>query len=207
MADGAPDCPNHKVTGVHVEPVECKSDEGGKGWGQPGTGEVPEHHLCQVLTQCMVLGVPRGRIMRLSGKRTAEYLIDVDAHPDLVAEIVSKGRAFWASLESGVAPDLDESDATARTLVDLYPSYTEGTEEVISDELARAYRDAKQAVKDAKALEAYASNRIREALGRADAQYAVTADGRRVAARSHYKRRAFEVGPAEIDQLRMADVR
>ena len=194
---------DERPSGVRVEPVECKSDEGGKGWGEPGTDQVPRHHLCQVLTQCIVLGVPRGRVMRLSGKRTAEYIVHVDSHPDLVADIVTKGRAFWAALESGVTPDIDESEATARTLVDLYPAYIEGTSEFIPDELAKAYQDAKAAVKDAKALEAYAANRIRDILGRADAQYAVTEDGRRIAARSHYKRRGYTVPPAEIDQLRV----
>lgn len=194
--DGAP------ITGVRVEPVECKSDEGGPGWGEPGTAEVPAHHLAQVVTQCIVLGVPRGRIMRLQGKRVTEYVIDVREHDGLVADIVTKGRAFHASLATGVAPDIDESEATARTLVELYPAFMAGTSEIISDDLARDYREAKAAVKAAKALESFATNRIREALGRADAQYAVTADGKRVAARSHYKRRGYVVAPAEIDQLK-----
>lgn len=197
-------CRERKPTGVRVEPVECKSDEGGKGWGKPGTGEIPEHHLYQVLTQCIVLGVQRGHVMRLQGKRVTEYAVDVQLYDTQIAEIIREGRAFHTSLTTGMAPDIDEHNATETTLMQLYPAYVDGTYEVISDELAREWHDAKQAVRDAKALESFAGNRIREALGRAQAQDAVTADGTRHATRSHYKRRGYEVGPAEVDQLREA---
>lgn len=192
------------VNGVRVEPVECKSDEGGKGWGEPGTDAVPTHHRIQVLTQCIVLGVPRGRIMRLSGKRTAEYVIDVHKHPDTVADIITRGRSFWTSLTTGMAPDIDEHDATARTLTELYPAFDEGVHVEITPELAKQYHDAKQAVRDAKTLESFATNRIREILGRERGQYAVTPDGTYVARRSHFKRRGYAVPPQEIDMIKEA---
>lgn len=191
-----------KITGVYVEPVECKSDEGGDGWGKAGTDEVPEHHLVQVIVQCLVLGVPRGRIMRLSGKRTTEYVIAVADHDDLVARIITEGRTFHTTLETGVAPDIDAHEATARTLSDLYPEADPEVEVEISETLHKELRDAKQAVKDAKALETFAVNRLRDLLGRDKAKYA-TVDGRRVAVRSIYKRQGYVVKPGMVDQVRM----
>jgi predicted phage-related endonuclease len=187
---------------VHVEPVECKSDEGGPGWGKQGTDEVPEHHLVQVLVQCLVLGVPRGRLFRLYGKRTAEYSIVVDNHPDLVARIVREGKAFHASLTTGVAPDIDGHAETAHMLADIYTDVEDGAVATIPETLAKEFREAKQAVADAKALEAFATNRIRDLMGRAKAQYAVTPDGTRVAKRIIYKRQGYTVGPCTVDQIR-----
>lgn len=200
---GFPDRP----TGVRIEPVECKSDEGGDEWGRAGTDEVPFHHLCQVITQCMVLGADRGRIIRLASKRVTEYVVDIDQHTQLVGDILTAGQAFVTSLEAGLPPDIDGHPATTDALSALYSDVDKGTEEVIPDELAAVYAEA-QATHDAwNARLNDAKNRIRERLGRTRAQYAVKSDGTRVASRSVFTRQAHQVAESKVDMIRVAKPR
>ena len=191
--------------GVYIEPVECKSDEGGEGWGRAWTDEVPFHHKCQVLTQALVLGTTHGRLIRLSGKRVTEYRVGVDENRQLADDIVHSGQAFVASLESGITPDIDGHASTEEALKTLYSSVDKGVEESIPDELADVFEEAYGQVKAWEARLADARNRIRERMGRSNAQYGVRAsDGTRVVTRSHYKRNGYTVGPCEVDQIRKA---
>lgn len=187
--------------GVHVEPVEAKSDEGGAGWGKPGTGEVPAHHRVQVLVQCAVFGAPRGHLVRLAGKRFARYVVAFDdsARADL-AEWIKAGRAFVADLAAGVSPDIDAHDATEATLQRLHPAIDEDTTEMLPVDLAEAYERRHAALDVAKAAVAEVNNRVRARMGRA--QYAVGPDGRRIAQRLVYPRRGYEVAPTTVDSLR-----
>lgn len=200
-------CQAGTFTGVRIEPVECKSDEGGDEWGRAGTDEIPFHHLCQLVTQCMVLGADRGRLIRLASKRVTEYVVDLDQHIQLVGDILTAGQAFVTSLESGLPPDIDGHPATTDALSALYSDVDKGTEEVIPDELAAVYAEA-QATHDAwKARLNDAKNRIRERLGRTRAQYAVKSDGTRVASRSVFTRQAHQVAESKVDMIRVAKPR
>lgn len=189
-------------TGVRIEPVECKSDEGGDGWGRAGTDEIPHHHLCQLLVQCMVLGADRGRLVRLASKRVTEYVVDIDDHTQLVGEILSSGAPFVASLTAGVPPEVDGHEATTATLSALHPHIDKGAEAAVPDDLADVYAEACGNVAAWKARLDEAKNRIREHMGSQRAQYAVKSDGTRVASRSVYTRQAHQVKESTVDQIR-----
>ncbi len=208
QCNAAPDnpelCPLHTPSGVRIEPVECKSDEGGDGWGRAGTAEVPFPYLCQVIVQCMVLGADRGRIVRLASKRVTEYVIDLDQHTALVGDILTAGEAFITSLQAGIPPEVDGHEATAEVLSALYPEVVKGTEEAIPDELADAYVEAQGQYAAWKARLDDTKNRIRERLGRAHAQYGTRSDGTRVALRSVFTKQAHMVSESKVDSIRMA---
>ena len=180
-----------------IEPVECKSDKGGRGWGKPGTDQVPAHHRVQLLVQCEILGAPRGWLVREEHAYRVEY---DDAARAEMAEWLAEGRAFVAGLEAGVPPDIDGHEATSATLTQLHPAVDEDTEEFLPAALAAEFEDALDALAAAEARAAEVKNRVRDRMGRA--QYAVDPDGRRVAHRVVYKRRAYEVPAGIVDQLR-----
>lgn len=203
MARGEADCPNHSTSPplVAIEPVECKSDEGGQGWGAPGTDQVPAHHRVQVYAQSEILGAPRGHLMRLAGKRASAYVLPYDdAARAEMARWLEAGRRFVVELETGLAPDPDGHDATTATLLELAPSYVEGTDALLPAELAEAYRRLHTQLADVKTAFAAAQNQVRQRLG--DAQLGVDADGTQVVKRLVYKRRAYEVPATVVDQLR-----
>jgi len=183
--------------GVHIEPVECKSDKGGRGWGKPGTDQVPAHHRVQLLVQCEILGAPRGWLVREEHAYRVDY---DDAARAEMAGWLAEGRAFVAGLEAGAPPDIDGHEATAATLSQLHPAVDEDTEEFLPAALAAEFVEALDALDAAKARAEEAKNRVRDRMGRA--QYAVDPDGRRVAHRVVYKRRSYEVAAGMVDQLR-----
>jgi len=190
--------------GVTFEPVECKSDEGGDGWGRALTAEIPFHHLCQVVTQALVLGVTRARVIRLASKRVTEYVVDLQEHTQLVDDIIHIGGSFVASLEAGITPEIDGHQATGKALETLHPNVIKGTEATIPDALADVYEEALGNVDAWKARLQDAKNRLLQHIGGASAQYGVRPDGRRVASRVTYKRNGYTVPPTEIDMIRKA---
>lgn len=185
---------------MHVEPVECKSDEGGKGWGAPGTDEVPEHHRIQVYVQCEILGAPRGHLMRLAGKRATSYVLPYgDQQRYDLDQWLAEGEDFIASLANGDPPDVDGHKATTETLQALH-TYVDGKTVALPDPLIVEYQELHDLVDRAKAAFEEARNRVRSALG--DAQYGTDEQGRRLVKRNVYKRRGYEVGPSMVDELR-----
>lgn len=190
-----------------VEPVECKSDEGGYGWGPPGTDQVPAHHAVQLLQQCYVLGAPRGHLVRLAGKRLSLYTVECPEVwvPD---DWVSAAESFITSLELGTPPDPDGSESTGAALARLFPAIDDPDEEgnepvaymddALLDELAAA-KVAKDAADDRLKT---AEHRVRERMGRA--KYAArNSTATVVATRVLYKRSGYEVAPGMVDQLRV----
>jgi predicted phage-related endonuclease len=198
-ADDTVEVKARRVVGVKAEPLECKSDEGGA-WGKPGTDEVPVHHLVQCLQQMAVLGADRGHLMRLAGKRPTAYLVTwTPENLALFGRMVAEGQAFMATVEAGIAPDLDDHKATTDTLARINPAVDKDAEQVLPDALVAEWLDVTAALNEAKAARRRAENLIRHALGRAE--YAVDAGGRRLVQRRHYKRRGYEVAPAIIDSI------
>lgn len=187
--------------GVHVEPVECKSDEGGKGWGKPGTDDVPDHHRVQVYVQCEILGAPRGHLMRLAGKRPAAYVLPYDdAARTLMAGWLGQGAEFIQSLVVDDPPEPDGHKATTETLQQLHAAYVDGKTIALPAALIAEFCLAHEQADAAKAELEESKNRIRAAL--ADAQFGTDTGGNKVVKRNIYKRRGYEVGPAMVDELR-----
>lgn len=186
---------------VRVEPVECKSDDGGKGWGKPGTDEVPEHHRVQVYVQCEILGAPRGHLMRLAGKRPAAYVLPYDDKARAtMARWLKAGRAFIRSLELDDPPDVDGHGATTEALQQLHSTYVEGKKAELPAELIREFKGIDELFNTVKTTREEIRNRVRKQLR--DAQFGTDAAGKNVVKRNIYKRRGYEVGAAMVDELR-----
>lgn len=181
---------------VRVEPVECKSDRGGKGWGKPGTDEIPAHHRVQLLVQCAIFDAPRGHLVRNDTPYVVEY---DDAARAEFATWVDLARTFVASLEANIPPEPDGHDATTKALVQLNPAVDVGEVQVVAAELAVEYGLSHDDLTAAKARFERAQNRVRAAMGRAE--MAADPDGRVIAKRTVYKRRGYEVAPAVVDRL------
>lgn len=183
--------------GVHVEPVEAKSDRGGKGWGPSGSNIVPTHHRVQLLWQCAIFGAPRGHLVRNDVPYVIEY--DDDARAE-VAGWLDRAEEFVNSLDLGIPPDVDGHKATERALLELNPVVDEGETAIVPGDLATEYEVSHDRLKHAERAFAKAQNRVRAAMGRAE--MAMTPRGRVFAKRSVHKRAGYEVGPTVVDQLR-----
>lgn len=184
-----------------VEPVECKSDEGGHGWGRPGTDEVPRHHWMQLVQQCMVFGARRGHLVRMAGKRFTAYVVPIDDKAMSWFDTASFAAGqFMYSLEQGTPPDIDGHKATTDALERLHPDVDPEAVARIPDQLVDQYEAGSRALKDVKAVYAELQNRIRVALG--DAKTGVReSTGLPAVERRVYKRSGYEVGPAMVDAL------
>ncbi len=198
----------YKVEGdpwPHVAPVECKAYEGGKGWGKPGTDEVPEHIRCQVLMQCDVLGVDRGHVARMQAKRITLYTIDAYPRDDnglrraQVHHWQTCAAHFVESLKGNDPPTIDGSDATEAVLAAQNADIHEDERATVSNDLAMRYRLALDQVSEANARLALRKNLLRAAMGKAE--YAVDGDGNLVAQRRRYKRGTFTIPAGEVDGL------
>lgn len=185
-----------------VEPVECKSDEGGAGWGRPGTDEVPAHHAVQVFTQCEIFDADRGHLVRLAGKRFAAYVLDYT--PDRRATMrdawIPAARSFVTSLETGIQPDIDGHKATAEALRERHPAIEPDKRVSLGLELVRRLDRYSEAVKHANAELALVKNQIRDALG--DAEFGTTPGGTPVIHRTIGKRAGYSVAPTIVDSVR-----
>jgi len=187
--------------GVVVEPVECKAYDGGSGWGKPGTDEVPPHIAVQVQVQCSVLGAARGHVVRMRGKRITAYTLEFGGADRwaLPAHWVAAGATFAESLGKGIAPPLDGSSATEKTLARLYDDFDPDAQVNIPLSAVLEYRLAMAGVREAEQRKQAAVNLIRGMLG--DAGKGVDEDGRVFVERRRYKRAGYEVAPGEVDAL------
>lgn len=187
---------------TRVVPVECKSDEGGGGWGRSGTPTVPEHHRVQAVCQAQIFGSRLAYVARRAGKRFTWHPIEVELDSDEYMGWVSQASRFLTSIDAGVSPDVDGSPSTEDTLTRLYSDAPDADAEpvVISVELARGYDEARAELAAAQERFRYRQNLIRYAL--ADrALVAVDLEGRRVATRRVYKRDGYTVGPSMVDGI------
>lgn len=181
-----------------IEPVECKTDEGGSGWGKPGTDEIPDHHWYQLATQCDVFGASRGHLVRLAGKRLRCYTIEHDPGAEEWGRAVAAGRAFWASLNANEPPDVDGHTSTEEALSLLHPAVDDRIE-YLPPLYEQEYDAARAAVAAAKFREGEVKNRIRAALG--DARYGASPGGEPFVDRRVFKHPGSVIPPHPVDGL------
>lgn len=114
--------------------LEEKWTERGEGYGEPGTDEVPDEVLCQVVQQMAVTGRSRAYVSVLfGGRRHGIYVVDRD---QVAEEALLEGiDEFWGYVQRRIQPPVDGSDATLRALAAAYPR--DSGEELEADEQAR----------------------------------------------------------------------
>lgn len=187
-----------------VCPVELKSDEGGDGWGDPETDQVPPQCRAQAMWQSFIFGSPGTYVVRKRGSgrsRLVWYWV-----PFIVAEayaLVDAARAFLMSLDTDEPPLPDGSEATANALKDLNP-VDDDTFADVPVEVRDEWIAAREAKRDAEAREKLASNMLRQAMGTAQFATSKTSDGLDVvfAKRRVGKRDGYTVAPGTVDELR-----
>lgn len=182
--------------------LELKTSGTYEEWGEDGTDEVPPYIAAQVLYQMDVIGCRAGYVacLFLSTQQIRTYQLawdqdDVDLMRDRAAE-------FWQQVQDSRPPEIDGHTATTLALKRLYPDVGDAEEAQVPEDLATRYRTACTAVKRAEARKAGVENEIRAAMG--NAKRAITSDGQKVATRSVYDRKGYEVKPARIDALKPA---
>ena len=130
--------------------IECKTTNDMSTWGKPGDPDaVPAHYYAQVMWQMGVSGIHRAEIIVLGHMQTETHPVEWD--PDVFAGLVDAGADWWASLEAGDPPALDESVATYETVRGLHPDIDKGTEVETGRDMALAILDATMTLEEADA--------------------------------------------------------
>lgn len=200
------DIDRERLAGLSI-PLEIKSLAGGySGWGEPLTDQVPLQFAVQVIQQCLIFGAPFGVIACRIGKRIQEFVIHVDQHLELVAEMLRSGEKFMEYVRHNIEPAVDGHEATTDALRRLYPYNDKIDEDEALDQAVMIDRQTltdlarlRRRIKEAKDQQESIRNQIRERLG--SARYGVDSSGTVVARRTHYTRRSYSVREAEIDQI------
>ncbi len=103
------------------KPIELKFSERGTGYGEPGTDEVPDEVLVQVLHQLAVVDEPEGEVALLRPSRQTVDIYVIRREDAAEAAIVEQEAIFWDHVRSRTEPPIDGSEATARALSAIYP--------------------------------------------------------------------------------------
>lgn len=102
-------------------PVELKYSLRGIGYGEPGTDEVPDDVLVQVLHQLAVMDEDEADVAAIIGGRPEVQIYTIRRDPAAEAAIVEREALFWDHVQSRTEPPLDGSEATLRALAAIYP--------------------------------------------------------------------------------------
>ena len=101
---------------------------------------VPDYVRAQNLHYQSVLGLDWGAVAVLFGGNAPGFM-DVEPREGELEALLAAEAAFWASLESGEAPDPDPSESTRDTLSHLYPDAEPGRIVKLSDDALQWDRD------------------------------------------------------------------
>lgn len=103
------------------KPIELKWSARGDGYGEPGTDEVPDDVLAQVLHQLAVVDEPEGDVAALIGRRESISIFTIRRDVEAEAAIIEREAIFWDHVQSRTEPPLDGSEATRAYLRSRYP--------------------------------------------------------------------------------------
>ncbi len=152
-----------------LAPLEVKTDRWADEWGPDGSDDVPIYYRCQAMWQLDTFGWDTCFFaVLLTGSDYRE--LRVDAHPGDIELLRVDAERFLASVEAGVPPPLDASDATHAAVRVLHP----GIEDVrveIGEDIAVEYTTALADADAAKTAKQLAASRVLHAMG--DARRAV----------------------------------
>jgi putative phage-type endonuclease len=106
-------------------PVELKYSTRAVGYGEPGTDEVPDDVLAQVLHQLIVLDETEGEVALLKPGAETVLVYRITLTVEAAAAIVEREGEFWDHVQSRTEPPLDGSASTHRALAAMYPRLSE----------------------------------------------------------------------------------
>lgn len=137
-----------------VQILECKTagEYGAKLWRDG----VPLYVLCQVQHQLAVTGKQAAHIcVLLCGHETKIY--KVTRNEQLIEQIISAERTFWACVENDIPPAVDASESAAQALQQLYPQHQPLTVEDFS-QLQSANQLFDQLIEERNQIEQHQNN-------------------------------------------------
>ena len=187
--------------------IECKTANISDAWGEPGSSQIPDYYMCQVLGEMDVadFSICYLPVMFHHDRKVRVYVVERDAGAEANIRYLREcGLEFMAMMESGEAPPVDWRPATTRALKRLHPTLAERNV-AIPKGLARRYYASREAVKRAEQRRGQAINEILQRMG--DARYAVIKDAtakdgeRKLATRSRYPVEEHIVRGYEVDKL------
>jgi putative phage-type endonuclease len=158
----------HVDLGVSEEPIgvlEVKTSPFGDKWGEAGTDEIPVHVRAQVLWYLDTFGLPWADVVVLiSGLDYREYRVNYDAGE---AQILRDAAVeFLATLDAGIAPPIDDHEATYQTVREMHPDIEPVSHE-LSDPVARDFLAARTELAAAKKVEQHARSAVADEMGNA----------------------------------------
>jgi predicted phage-related endonuclease len=134
-------------------------------WGDQFTDEAPTDYVAQVQAQMLFSGYTDypAHLMVLGPFFEAHtYVVPFD--PEVADAVVARCKAFHASLETGVPPELDDSVPTYETVKQLHPEI-DGSTANVDLELAAAVLAASEAAKAADTELRYRKTLLLDAMG------------------------------------------
>jgi len=143
--------------------VEIKTARSGKGWGEPGTDEIPPYYTLQVQHYMIVTGFEVSDIpVSISGAPPELY--EVPADRELQEMIVEAAVAFWKQVEAGIPPEPTcYADAIARFGKSKAEGVIIASEDIVND-IVRL-KGIKAMQEDLKTQEEELKGRVIMALG------------------------------------------
>jgi putative phage-type endonuclease len=153
-----------------TKPVELKYSARGTGYGDPGTDEVPDDVLVQVLHQLAVMDEDEADVAAVIGGRSDVQIYTIRRDAAAEAAIIEREAVLWDHVLSRTEPPLDASDSTASALVAMYPQDDGETIESTDEEIRAAFvqlREAAAAVAAGEAVEKAAKTVLKDAMGNA----------------------------------------
>ena len=151
-----------------VQVLECKTAgiHGARLWREG----VPEYVHLQVMHQLAVTGKQAADVAVLLGGQELQ-LFRIERNPEMIAQLITLERRFWAYVEQDLAPPADGSDSADLALRCLYPQDTGATLDLSSDAQMSAVFDdllaVRQVISQHSATENQFKQRIQERMGEA----------------------------------------
>ena len=145
--------------------VEIKTARSLEEWGDDGTGTVPADYASQVLWQMYVTGwtkYPAAVVLWPQYGQPKLYLVEYDEI--VVQSIIGEVVDWMDSLKRGVAPELDDTVSTYKTVRSLHPEIVPGEAE-ISVDTAENFSAAQRELADARRAAQLAKNLLAAQMG------------------------------------------
>lgn len=147
-------------------------------WGPSGSATIPEQYLIQEVVEMAVTNLDRADVaVLIDGHDYRQYTISRDA--DLERDVLSAAGEFWARVQRGEAPDVDDTDDYRRYLGEkLKARDIVAPQTPTGDELATALYDARRRVAEVASERKQAENDLRAYLAEVGADAINTGLGR-----------------------------
>lgn len=129
-------------------------------------GEYPANYYCQCMHYLAVTGLERWYLAVLIGNQEVRIFV-IERDDEEIAALMDAERRFWERVESGQAPPVDGSEATADTLSNLYSD--DGSQVDLTPVCGniREYLSLKAEMKALEEKMSAAANSIKEYMGNA----------------------------------------